>query len=43
LRAEGFATLSSLEPVADNLAEARRLGCTHVLPEADGQLPPQPL
>jgi len=43
LRAEGFATLSSLEPVADNLAEARRLRCTHVLPEADGQLPPQPL
>jgi ATP phosphoribosyltransferase regulatory subunit len=31
LRAEGFATVAGLEPVADPVAEARRLGCSHVL------------
>ncbi|NVN41653.1 ATP phosphoribosyltransferase regulatory subunit, partial [Ameyamaea chiangmaiensis] len=30
LRAEGYATVGGLEPVADNAAEARRLGCAHV-------------
>ncbi|NPD68774.1 ATP phosphoribosyltransferase regulatory subunit [Lichenicola cladoniae] len=31
LRAEGFATVASLSPVADDAGEARRLGCTHLL------------
>ena len=31
LRAEGWVTLSDLAPAADARAEARRLGCTHVL------------
>jgi ATP phosphoribosyltransferase regulatory subunit len=31
LRADGWITVSALEPVADATAEARRLGCTHVL------------
>ena len=31
LRAEGWATLAGLEPGVDALAEARRLGCSHVL------------
>jgi ATP phosphoribosyltransferase regulatory subunit len=31
LRAQGFATLSGLDTVADNIAEARRLRCSHVL------------
>jgi ATP phosphoribosyltransferase regulatory subunit len=43
LRAQGFATLSGLESVADNLAEARRLRCSHILSEGDDQLPPRPL
>lgn len=30
LRAEGWITLAALEPVTDLIAEARRLGCTHV-------------
>jgi ATP phosphoribosyltransferase regulatory subunit len=35
LRAEGWATLEGLEPVADAMAEGRRLGCTHAL--VDGE------
>jgi ATP phosphoribosyltransferase regulatory subunit len=31
LRAQGFATLTALDPVADEAAEARRLRCSHVL------------
>jgi ATP phosphoribosyltransferase regulatory subunit len=31
LRGEGFATVAGLEPAADPPAEARRLGCTHLL------------
>jgi ATP phosphoribosyltransferase regulatory subunit len=31
LRAEGIATVAGLAPVADARAEARRLGCSHVL------------
>jgi ATP phosphoribosyltransferase regulatory subunit len=31
LRGEGFATVAGLEPVTDAAAEARRLGCTHLL------------
>jgi ATP phosphoribosyltransferase regulatory subunit len=31
LRAENFATVAGLEPVADPVGEARRLCCTHVL------------
>ncbi|MBV9249606.1 MAG: ATP phosphoribosyltransferase regulatory subunit [Acetobacteraceae bacterium] len=31
LRARGFATVAALEPVADDRAEAIRLGCTHLL------------
>jgi ATP phosphoribosyltransferase regulatory subunit len=33
LRAEGYATVAGLAPVANDLAEAHRLGCTHVLIE----------
>jgi ATP phosphoribosyltransferase regulatory subunit len=33
LRAEGYATVAGLGPAADPTAEARRLGCTHVLIE----------
>jgi len=33
LRAQGFATVAGLDPVADSEAEALRLGCTHVLTE----------
>lgn len=33
LRAQGFATVAGLAPVADPTAEAIRLGCTHVLIE----------
>jgi ATP phosphoribosyltransferase regulatory subunit len=36
LRAEGWITVAALEPAADWRAEARRLGCSHVL--ADGAL-----
>ena len=36
LRAEGWATVAGLEPGVDPLAEARRLGCSHVL--IDGQV-----
>ena len=31
LRAQGFATVAGLDPVADPAAEALRLACTHVL------------
>ena len=31
LRADGFATVASLAPVADDTAEATRLGCSHIL------------
>ncbi|MGI4746369.1 MAG: ATP phosphoribosyltransferase regulatory subunit [Janthinobacterium lividum] len=31
LRAEGYATVASLSPVADDVVEASRLGCTHLL------------
>jgi ATP phosphoribosyltransferase regulatory subunit len=34
IRAQGFATVASLDPVADPEAEAARLGCTHVLTES---------
>ncbi|GGF17005.1 ATP phosphoribosyltransferase regulatory subunit [Aliidongia dinghuensis] len=34
-RADGWITVAGLEPVADTAAEARRLGCSHVL--ADGK------
>ena len=40
LRAEGFATVAALAPAADDLAEARRLGCTHIL--RDGAAAPLP-
>lgn len=30
-RAEGFATVAGLAPVTDAVAEARRLGCTHII------------
>ncbi|MEE8188108.1 MAG: ATP phosphoribosyltransferase regulatory subunit [Kiloniellales bacterium] len=33
LREEGWITLAGLEPVGDDLAEARRLGCNHALVE----------
>jgi ATP phosphoribosyltransferase regulatory subunit len=35
LRSAGFATVAALTAVADNTAEARRLGCSHIL--RDGQ------
>lgn len=31
LRAQGYATLPALSPIADAAAEARRLGCTHLM------------
>ena len=31
IRAEGLATIAALDPVPDPEAEARRLGCTHIL------------
>jgi ATP phosphoribosyltransferase regulatory subunit len=31
LRADGYATVAALEAVADDMAEASRLGCSHVL------------
>ncbi|HVY18045.1 MAG TPA: ATP phosphoribosyltransferase regulatory subunit [Rhodopila sp.] len=31
LRADGFATVAALAPVDDDVAEARRLGCSHIL------------
>jgi ATP phosphoribosyltransferase regulatory subunit len=31
LRGQGFATVAALAPVADDTAEARRLGCSHIL------------
>ncbi|WP_428539255.1 ATP phosphoribosyltransferase regulatory subunit [Rhodopila sp.] len=31
LRGDGFATVASLAPVADDTAEATRLGCSHIL------------
>lgn len=31
LRQDGFATVAGLDAVADDAAEARRLGCTHIL------------
>jgi ATP phosphoribosyltransferase regulatory subunit len=30
LREAGFATVAALDDVADGVAEARRLGCTHI-------------
>ncbi len=36
LRAQGWPTLSGLEPTADAITEARRLGCSHVL--IDGEI-----
>jgi ATP phosphoribosyltransferase regulatory subunit len=36
LRAQGWPTLSGLEPTADAISEARRLGCSHVL--IDGEI-----
>jgi ATP phosphoribosyltransferase regulatory subunit len=38
LRAEGFATVADLSPSADPVAEAKRLGCSHIL-LADGAAP----
>lgn len=38
LRGQGYATVAALEPAADGAAEARRLGCTHLL--ADGAAVP---
>lgn len=40
LRAAGYATVAGLAPVADAVAEARRLGCSHVL--LDGAAAPLP-
>ena len=40
VRAAGFATVAALEPASDGAAEARRLGCTHVL--RDGAATPLP-
>ena len=40
LRAEGFATVAALEAGSDGAAEARRLGCTHIL--RDGTAVPVP-
>ena len=31
LRGDGFATVAALAPVADDTAEAKRLGCSHIL------------
>ena len=31
LRAEGYATVAALDPAADGVAEARRLGCSHIV------------
>lgn len=39
LRNQGFATIAALELAADPTAEARRLGCTHIL-AADGSAAP---
>ena len=37
LRSQGWVTVSGLEPLADSVSEARRLGCSHVLrPDGDG-------
>ena len=35
LRAEGYATVAALDPVADPAAEATRLGCSHILRDGD--------
>ncbi len=40
LRAAGFATVAALAPCPDPMAEARRLGCTHIL--RDGAAVPVP-
>ncbi len=37
-RRDGYATVAALSPVADDLAEAARMGCTHVL--RDGSVQP---
>ena len=37
LRERGWITVSALEPTADWRAEARRLGCTHVLVDGEPQ------
>ncbi|MEA2737563.1 MAG: phosphoribosyltransferase regulatory subunit, partial [Acetobacteraceae bacterium] len=31
LRTDGFATVAALAPATDNTAEAKRLGCSHIL------------
>lgn len=38
LRADGFATVAALSPVDDNVAEAHRLGCTHMLRDGKAAL-----
>ncbi len=38
LRAEGFATVAALAPVGDDTAEAKRLGCTHILRDGKAAL-----
>ena len=35
LRDKGWITVAALEPAADWRAEARRLGCTHILDEGE--------
>ena len=35
LRARGYATVAALAPAPDDSAEARRLGCSHVLCDGD--------
>jgi ATP phosphoribosyltransferase regulatory subunit len=41
LRAQGFATVAALGTIADPVAEAQRLGCTHILWQ--GQVRPVPV
>lgn len=41
LRAGGWVTVAGLEPAGDAMAEARRLGCSHVLDGADAVPVPQ--
>jgi ATP phosphoribosyltransferase regulatory subunit len=42
LRGQGFATVAGLEPAPDPVAEARRLGCTHILAADGGATPLDP-
>lgn len=39
LRAEGWCTMSGLTPVQDVVAEARRMGCSHIDDTARGDMP----